>query len=149
VDPKVVKGVDPIPWNAPCLRCHRGEAGTAPLPPLHDHPGTRRKVPTNYGATVVIETPISMVGRIVEQGRPLFPLYGEDGKAGMGGRPGCLTCHDPHAGSIIKRSGGGGGAVKYLRDPSGSFLYELCVPCHKKEAGEKITGFHSLPRNED
>jgi hypothetical protein len=106
-------------------------------------------VATNYGATVVLETPISMVGRAREEGRALFPLFGEDGKPGLSGRLGCLTCHDPHAGSIIKRGGEGKGSVKYLRDPSGSFLYEVCAPCHKREAGERISGFHSLPRKED
>jgi hypothetical protein len=130
--------------DLPCLRCHR-EGGEAPIPKWSKHPNRTQEVPTNYGAKVMLETPITMLGKHKEGGRPLFPLFDESGKPGIAGRMGCLTCHDPHAGG----KGGAGGEGKgnpYLRDPSLVFLSDLCTPCHRGEAVDRVKGFHTRPR---
>ncbi len=91
---------------------------------------------------MTLETPVNMVGRMQEGGKPLFPLFGEDGNPGMSGRMGCLTCHDPHAGRVGPGGAGGPATGKYLRDPSGVFLGELCVPCHRSDSAARVQGFH-------
>ncbi len=131
--------------DIPCLRCHR-ENGEGPVVAGGDHPKSRKTVPTSYGAVVTLETPIVMVGRLQEGGVPLFPLFDESGQKGLSGRMGCLTCHDPHAGNTMKSGEKGGAAVRYLRDPSGVFLAEVCAPCHKDSAVEHARKFHDLVR---
>ncbi len=131
--------------DLPCLRCHRDEHG-GPASGRGEHPKSRKTVPTSYGAVVTLETPIAMLGRLQEGGVPLFPLFDENGRAGLSGRMGCLTCHDPHAGNKMKDGAGGGAAGSYLRDPSGVFLAEICAPCHKDSAGEHARKFHEIPR---
>lgn len=138
------------PWeevfapDALCTRCHVA-GGIGPILPWMDHPKNRRKVPTTYGATVALESPVVMVGRLLEEGRPLFPLFADNGASSLAGRLGCLTCHDPHAGTKLEKEG----AMGYLRDPAAVFLAEICVPCHKEGAVEHVRGFHSLPRKAD
>jgi hypothetical protein len=133
-------GEEPFPPDLPCLRCHR-EGGDAPLPKWSKHPNRIQEVPTNYGASVTLETPITMIGKHKEGSRPMFPLFDDAGKPGMAGRMGCLTCHDPHAGEK-----GEAGAGRYLRDPSLLFLSDLCAPCHRKEGTARTKEFHTRPR---
>ncbi len=132
----------------PCLQCHH-EGGEGPAVAHAEHPKSRKKVPTSYGAVVTLETPIAMLGRLKVGDKPLFPLYDETGAKLMSGRMGCPTCHDPHAGNTMKGEEGGGGAGGYLRDPSGVFLAEICAPCHKGAAAERVRKFHDLPRKTD
>ncbi|GAB4367166.1 MAG: cytochrome c3 family protein [Deltaproteobacteria bacterium] len=139
---------EPFRPDRPCLRCHH-EKGIGPVPGWMEHPKSRREVPTNYGAMVVLETPIPMTGRLTEGARPLFPLFDEQGKPALSGRLGCLTCHDPHLGTIGKSASGERSASGYLRDPSGIFLSEICAPCHRNEAGEHAASFHKLPRSSE
>ncbi len=134
--------------DIPCLRCHN-EEGTGPAVARGEHPKRRKKVPTTYGAIVTLETPIVMLGRLQEGGIPLFPLFDEDGRKALSGRIGCLTCHNPHAGAMMKDGENKRTAAKYLRDPSGVFLAEVCAPCHKGSAETYARKFHELPRNDD
>lgn len=138
---------EPFPPDLPCLRCHE-EGGTGPFPKWTEHPKRQTQVPTNYGAKVNLESPIFMTGRILEAGKPLFPLYDSEGKKSLSGRLGCLTCHDPHLGAAGKGPAPGGkySASGYLRDPSGLFLSELCAPCHRGDAVAHVSKFHVLPR---
>ncbi len=134
--------------DVPCLRCHH-EGGAGPVVANADHPKSRRKVPTTYGAIVTLETPIPMLGRLKEGDSPLFPLFDDAGARMMAGRMGCPTCHDPHAGNTMKGGENEGAAGSYLRDPSGVFLAEICAPCHKDSAGEHARKFHDLPRKSE
>ncbi|HEX9190771.1 MAG TPA: cytochrome c3 family protein [Candidatus Deferrimicrobiaceae bacterium] len=134
--------------DLPCLRCHR-EEGPGRAVALGDHPKSRRKVPTNYGAIVTLDTPIAMVGRLQEGGIPLFPLFDDNGRKSMSGRMGCLTCHNPHAGTTMSTGDNRRTAAGYLRDTSGVFLAELCAPCHRETSGEHAQKFHDLPRKTD
>ncbi|MGE5189660.1 MAG: cytochrome c3 family protein [Gemmatimonadota bacterium] len=134
--------------DLPCLRCHR-DGGDGPVVAHGEHPKSRKKVPTSYGAVVTLETPIVMLGRLQEGGLPLFPLFEDNGRRAMSGRMGCLTCHDPHAGTTMTGEGDGRTPVAYLRDPSGVFLAEICTPCHRGSAGEYARKFHELPRKTD
>jgi hypothetical protein len=89
-----------------------------------------------------METPITMVGKYREGGKPLFPLFDEAGKPSMSGRMGCLTCHAPHAG------GTGTGDARpraYLRDPSLVFLSDMCTACHRSEGVAQVKAFHVRP----
>jgi predicted CXXCH cytochrome family protein len=133
--------------NLPCLRCHQ-DGGMAPLPELIEHPTRKKKVPTNYGGNVTLESIITMVGRFQEGGKAVFPLYSEEGKAGLSGRIGCLTCHDPHAGVGVAPGSDARRAGSYLRDPSDTFLGEICSPCHREDGGTHVRKFHTLPRKE-
>ncbi len=137
-----------FPPDLVCLRCHN-EDGTGKVLEWTEHPKKRKKVATTYGATVTMETPILMVSRLKEGGRPLFPLFDEADAKSQSGRMGCLTCHDPHAGTIMKEKGEKRSASGYLRDPSGIFLAEICTPCHRGTAGEHVRKFHLLPRKSD
>jgi len=130
--------------DLPCIRCHR-DGGDAPVPKWSAHPSQKREVPTNYGAKVTLETPVSMMGKYKEGSRPLFPLFDDAGKPALSGRMGCLTCHDPHSGG---RTGDAAGNRAYLRDPGLGFLSEMCAPCHRGEGVERIKGFHTRPRRE-
>ena len=76
----------------------------------------------------------------------MFPLFDESGRIGLSGRMACLTCHDPHAGNRMNEGAAGGAGGSYLRDPSGVFLAEICIPCHKDSAGDYARKFHELPR---
>ncbi len=134
--------------DAPCLRCHR-EGGDGPKVLHEDHPKSRKKVPTSYGAVVTLETPIVMLGRLKEGDKPLFPLFEESGRKAQSGRLACLTCHDPHAGTKMKEGDGRRDAAAFLRDPSGAFLAEVCTPCHRGSSGERVRKFHDLPRKTD
>ncbi len=134
--------------DLPCLRCHR-EEGKGPVAKWMDHPKKRSKVPTTYGATVSLESPVIMLGRLQESGRPLFPLFDEKGKPAMSGRMGCLTCHDPHAGTMTSGKEAKRIADGYLRDPSDVFLTDVCAPCHRGGAAEHVRKFHELPRKTD
>lgn len=134
--------------DIPCLRCH-GEDGPGSAIEGGDHPKSRRKVPTSYGAVVTLEAPIVMLGRLQEGGVPLFPLFDESGRKALSGRMGCLTCHDPHAGTIMKEGENARTAEGYLRDPSGIFLADVCAPCHRDSSGEHTRKFHVLPRKAD
>lgn len=134
--------------DLPCLRCHRDD-GPGPAVKQGDHPKSRKRVPTSYGAVVTLETPIMMLGRLQEGGTPLFPLFDESGRKSLSGRMGCLTCHDPHVGPIMKDGDNKSVAEGYLRDPSGVFLAEVCAPCHRDAAGEHARKFHELPRKTD
>ncbi len=131
-----------------CLRCHRAEGDGRPIA-QGEHPKSRKKVPTSYGAVVTLETPIKMFGRVQEGGVPLFPLFDDTGGKSLSGRMGCLTCHDPHAGNKMEGGAAGGAAGRYLRDPSGVFLAEVCSPCHRESTGEHARKFHELPRKTD
>jgi hypothetical protein len=108
------------------------------------HPPHTREVPTNYGATVTLETPITMLGRFKEGERPMFPLFVPSGNRSLSGVMGCLTCHDPHAGGTRD---GGSQANGYLRDPGFVFLSEMCVPCHRGENVDRVRKFHKIPGN--
>jgi hypothetical protein len=132
--------------NLPCLRCHR-EGGPGPIAKEMDHPTRKKMVPTNYGETVTLESNITMVGRFQESGRPVFPLFDDAGKAGMSGRVGCLTCHDPHA-SVMKSGKEERTSSGYLRDSSDNFIGEICASCHRGEAVEHVRKFHVLPRKQ-
>jgi predicted CXXCH cytochrome family protein len=134
-----------FPPDLACLRCHNPK-GMGPAPTWMEHPKRKRKVPTTYGATVTMESPISMVGRIKEVGAPLFPLFDDTGAKSLAGKMGCLTCHDPHAGTTMKEKENMRSASGYLRDPSGMFLADVCAPCHGGESAEYIRKFHELPR---
>jgi predicted CXXCH cytochrome family protein len=134
-----------FPPDLPCLRCHNPK-GMGPALTWTEHPKRRTKVPTTYGATVTKESPISMIGRLMESGRPLFPLFDDTGAISLAGRMGCLTCHDPHAGTTIKENGNIRSANGYLRDPSGIFLADVCTPCHREESAGHVRKFHELPR---
>jgi len=134
--------------DLPCLRCHREEGPGAAME-RGEHPKSRKKVPTSYGAIVTLETPIVMLGRLREGGSPLFPLFDDDGKQSMSGRIGCLTCHNPHAGATMNPGDIRRTSAAYLRDPSGGFLAEVCAPCHRDSAGEHARKFHELPRKTD
>jgi predicted CXXCH cytochrome family protein len=134
--------------DLPCLRCHR-EGGLGSAIANGDHPKRRKAVPTSYGAVVTLETPIVMLGRLQEGGKPLFPLFDESGRKSMSGRMGCLTCHDPHAGAIIGEGEGRRAASGYRRDPSDVFLAEMCSPCHRESPGDHARKFHELPRKTD
>jgi len=139
---------EPFPPDQTCTRCHN-EEGIGPVPGWMEHPKARKEVPTNYGAMVVLETPIYMNGRLKEGARPLFPLFDAEGKASLSGRMGCLTCHDPHLGTIGTSGEAGRSGSGYLRDPSGIFLSEICVPCHRSEAGDHAASFHKIPRKRE
>ena len=134
--------------DLPCLRCH-SVGGIGTVAKWMDHPKMKSKVSTTYGATVFLETPVVMRGKIQEGGRPLFPLFDEKGKSDLSGRMGCMTCHDPHAGSASAGEGNRRGNGGFLRDPSGVFLSEICAPCHRGDADEHIRKFHALPRKTD
>lgn len=127
-----------------CLRCHRPE-GSGPAPRWIEHPNSRKKVGTTYGATVEIESVITMVSRFKEAGKPLFPMFDEAGRKSATGRLGCVTCHEPHA-AISRGKSGAKAAGGYLRDPSGAFLSEVCSACHRENAEEHVRKFHVLPR---
>lgn len=127
--------------DVPCLKCHR-EGGAAPSPARRKHPARTREVPTNYGATVTHETPITMLGRFKEGVRPMFPLFDASGNRSLSGIMGCLTCHDPHAGGTRDGSPTANG---YLRDPGYVFLSEICAPCHRGNNAERIRTFHKIP----
>lgn len=127
--------------DLPCLRCHR-EDGDGPVPGRLKHPALSREVPTNYGATVTLETPVTMFGRFKEGDRPMFPLFDPSGKRSLSGAMGCLTCHDPHAGGTRD---GKPEANGYLRDPGFVFLSDMCAPCHRSENVERIRNFHKMP----
>jgi hypothetical protein len=134
--------------NLPCLRCHQ-EGGMASLPALYEHPTKKKKVPTNYGGNVTLESVITMVGRLQEGGRVAFPLFADDGKPGVSGRVGCLTCHDPHAGTATSPGSRDRVAGKYLRDPSDTFIGEICGSCHRSDGEEHVRKFHTMPRKEE
>ncbi len=148
VQPKKRAWEEILSTDLACMGCHR-QGGPGPVPKWMDHPQMRKNVPTSYGATVSLETPIIMTGRLQEAGRPLFPMFDEKGKPALSGKMGCLTCHDPHAGKIIKEGDGNRSAGGYLRDPSGVFLSDICAPCHQGEAGDHARKFHELPRKTD
>lgn len=127
--------------DLPCLRCHR-DGGGGPVPGRQKHPPLTREVPTNYGATVTLETPVTMLGRFKEGERPMFPLFGPSGSRSLSGAMGCLTCHDPHAGGTRD---GGSPANGYLRDPGFVFLSDMCAPCHRGENVDRVRNFHKMP----
>ncbi len=106
------------------------------------HPSLAREVRTNYGATVVLETPVTMLGRFKEGERAMFPLFDPSGKRSLSGAMGCLTCHDPHAGGTRD---GVAAANGYLRDPGFVFLSDLCGPCHRGENVDRVRNFHKMP----
>jgi len=106
----------------------------------------RTKVPTSYGATVVLETPILMTGTAKDGSRPLFPLFDDKGVPSLAGRMGCLTCHDPHAGSAGRDDGSRKISAKYLRDASGVFLSDVCGACHGNKTDDHVKKFHEIPR---
>lgn len=134
--------------DLPCLRCHR-EGGMATTAKWMEHPKSKKKVPTSYGATVTIENPVVMVGKLQESGKPLFPFFDEKNKPVLTGRMGCLTCHDPHAGTTAGGKEGGPTAGGYLRDPSGVFLSEICGACHRTDVEKHLKTFHEYPRKTD
>jgi hypothetical protein len=139
VRPKLGEGI--FQPDLPCLRCHR-EGGAGPLPGRREHPARTQEVPTNYGATVTRETPVTMLGRLKEGVRPMFPLFDASGNRSFSGAMGCLTCHDPHAGGTRDGSPAANG---YLRDPGYVFLSEICAPCHRGDHAERIRTFHKIP----
>ena len=106
------------------------------------HPPLTREVPTNYGATVTLETPVTMLGRFKEEERPMFTLFDPSGDRSLSGAMGCLTCHDPHAGGTRD---GGSAANGYLRDPGFVFLSDMCAPCHRGENVDRVRNFHKMP----
>jgi hypothetical protein len=127
--------------DLPCLRCHRdGENG--PVPGRLKHPPLTRNVPTNYGATVTLESPVTMLGRFKEGERPMFPLFDPSGNRSLSGAMGCLTCHDPHAGGTRD---GRPDANGYLRDPGFVFISDMCPSCHRGENVDKVRKFHEMP----
>ncbi|GAB4231290.1 MAG: hypothetical protein OHK0028_06180 [Deltaproteobacteria bacterium] len=128
--------------DLPCLRCHR-EGGPGPVPKWPVHPSRIREVPTTYGATVAIDTPVTMVGRFREGSRPMFPLFDPAGKPAISGVMGCLTCHDPHAGGTRN---GEPAANAYLRDASFVFLSDMCASCHRGENADRVRNFHRMQR---
>ena len=127
--------------DLPCLRCHR-EGGEGPLPGRMRHPPLTREVPTSYGATVTLESAITMLGRFKEGERPMFPLFDSSGARSLSGAMGCLTCHDPHAGGAPDN---GSAANGYLRDPGSVFLSDMCAPCHREENTDRVRNFHKMP----
>ena len=127
--------------DLPCLRCHR-EEGKGPVLERMKHPNLTREVPTNYGATVTLETPVTMRGRYKEGERPMFPLFDPSGDRSLSGAMGCLTCHDPHAGGTRD---GRSAANGYLRDPGNVFLSDMCGSCHRGENVERVRNFHKMP----
>lgn len=127
--------------DLPCLNCHR-ENGRGPVPGRMKHPALTKDVPTNYGATVTLETAVTMHGRFKDGDRPMFPLFDGSGKRSLSGAMGCLTCHDPHAGGTRDGSPNGSG---YLRDPGSVFLSELCAACHRGGDAERVRNFHKMP----
>jgi len=127
--------------DLPCLRCHR-DGGEGPVPGRLRHPPLTREVPTNYGATVTLETPVTMLGRFKEGERPMFPLFGPSGNRSLSGAIGCLTCHDPHAGGTRDAASSANG---YLRDPGFVFLSDMCAPCHPGENVNRVRNFHKMP----
>ena len=127
--------------DLPCLRCHR-DGGKGQVPGRMKHPPHTREVPTNYGATVTLETPVTMLGRFKEGERPMFPLFAPSGNRSLSGVMGCLTCHDPHAGGTRD---GGSPANVYLRDPEFVFLSDMCAPCHRGENVDRVRNFHKTP----
>ena len=129
--------------DLPCLLCHRKE-GEGPVLGRLNHPALSREVPTNYGATVTLDTPVTMVGRFKEGDRPMFPLFDSSGKRSQSGALGCLTCHDPHAGGTRD---GRPKANGYLRDPGFDFLSDMCAPCHSGERMDRVRKFHMAPGN--
>jgi predicted CXXCH cytochrome family protein len=139
VRPKLGKGI--FRPDLPCLRCHQA-GGTGPVPERLNHPVRTREAPTNYGATVTLETPVMMVGRFKEGERPMFPLFDPSGNRALSGVMGCLTCHDPHAGGTRD---GKPGANAYLRDPGYVFLSDMCAPCHRGENVDRVRNFHNNP----
>jgi len=135
---------EPFGPDQSCLRCHDEERIGTSLRWM-EHPKARREVPTNYGATVVLESPIHMNGRLREGDRPLFPLFDAGGKPALSGRMGCGTCHDPHLGAVGNSGARKRSSAFYLRDPSGIFLSELCTPCHGNKYGKQMVCFYTLP----
>jgi len=129
--------------DLPCLRCHR-DGGEGQVPGRMKHPSHTREVPTSYGATVTLETPVTMLGRFKEGERPIFPLFVPSGSRSLSGVMGCLTCHDPHAGGTRD---GGSQANGYLRDPEFVFLSDMCAPCHRGENVDRVRNFHKTPGN--
>jgi len=127
--------------DLPCLRCHR-EGGQGPVTGRPKHPGRAREVPTNYGATVTMETLVVMRGRFKEGERPMFPLFDPSGSRSISGSMGCLTCHDPHAGGTRD---GRPEAKGYLRDPGFVFLSDMCGACHRGDTVERVRNFHKMP----
>jgi hypothetical protein len=136
-------GEDIFRPDLPCLTCHR-ENGTGPVPERMKHPSRAREIPTNYGATVTLETPITMHGRFKEGERPMFPLFDPSGNRSLSGAMGCLTCHDPHAGGTRDGAPDAGG---YLRDPGFVFLSDMCGACHRGGNVERVKNFHKMPGN--
>jgi len=126
--------------DLPCLRCHR-EGGKGPVPGRTKHPSIGREVPTNYGATVTLETPVTMHSRFKEGERPMFPLFDPSGNRSLSGAMGCLTCHDPHAGGTRDGSPAASG---YLRDPGSVFLNDMCASCHRGENADRVRNFHKI-----
>jgi hypothetical protein len=112
-----------------------------------EHPKKKKNLPTTYGATVTVETPIVLFGHRRTSGEPTFPLFDDNGKVATSGQMGCLTCHDPHA--AIPGKEGRRSAAAYLRDPTGVFLTDLCAPCHREGADLHARKFHELPRKTD
>jgi hypothetical protein len=106
------------------------------------HPALVQEVPTNYGATVTLETLVAMLGRFKEGERPMFPLFDLSGNRSLSGAMGCLTCHDPHAGGTRD---GRPKANGYLRDPGFAFLSDMCATCHRGENVDRIRNFHKTP----
>ena len=141
VDVRPKLGEEVFRPDLPCLRCHR-EGGPGPVLERMKHPVRTREVPTNYGATVTLETPVTMLGRFKEGERPMFPLFGPSGSRSLSGAMGCLTCHDPHAGGTRD---GGSPANGYLRDPGFVFLSDMCAPCHRGENVDRVRNFHKMP----
>ena len=139
VRPKL--GEDIFRPDLPCLRCHREER-EGPVPGRLKHPTLTQEIPTNYGATVTLETPVTMLGRFKEGERPMFPLFDPSGKRSLSGSMGCLTCHDPHAGGTRD---GRPGANGYLRDPGYVFLSDMCASCHSGANADKVRNFHKIP----
>jgi hypothetical protein len=111
------------------------------VPERPNHPVRTREVPTNYGATVTLETTVTMVGRLKQGERPMFPLFDPSGNRSLSGAMGCLTCHDPHAGGTRD---GKPGAYAYLRDPGYVFLSDICAPCHRGENVDRVRNFHKV-----
>ncbi len=135
-----------MPADAICLGCHR-ENGIGSVLPSMEHPKRKKELPTTYGATVTVETPIVLFGHRRTAQEQNFPLFDETGKVATSGQMGCLTCHDPHA--AIPGKEGRRSAAAYLRDTTGMFLADLCAPCHREDARLHARKFHELPRKTD